>query len=176
MADFTQSVLCSNGHSYLINYSVMPPDLFTDDPDILQEFNGVCVYDIVLQIFPIEGDHSYLSKSVNKYADLITISSYIFDFLEENKDVILYFFCDQKNNLYYNSKNKSITCQAFRSSLFSTMFDRHIKSVGTKEYQNTVVEINGIEETFYTHLIARRKFSKKIERISSLLEKMKKRD
>ena len=172
IANFRQSVSCSNGHGYIINYDLVDIKNLTNDPTILKELDGVFVYDIALKIVE-DNNTKYLKKSINFYSDLNTIASYIHDFLESNKNVILYFFCDNKA-VYYNDKNKSVSCQEFRSALFSSMFQRFCKTNNSNNYYNFVIEIKGIDETYYTHLIYDEIHSEKTNKISELLSSMNK--
>lgn len=124
---FSQPVSCINGHEYIISYELLDIKLFTENPAILKELDGVFVYDITLAIEEENTEH--LEKSINRYSDLITIASYIYVFLQNNPNAILYFFCDDKD-VYFNKKRRShISCQFFRSMLFSSLFHRFCEKI-----------------------------------------------
>ena len=57
--------------------------------------------------------------------------------LEVNPNIILYFFCDFKEEtIRINKKNKSIPPQEYRSRLFSNLFERRMKQGNPYNFRN----------------------------------------
>ena len=72
----------------------------------------------------------------------------------QNDDVILCYYCDFINPIPKTKKNK-MPPQEYRSRLFDLMFQRYAKLHGIHDVRLSVVEINGIEETYFFHVIYR---------------------
>lgn len=171
MVDFTQPVSCTGGHGYLIQYSLIDPKDITDDTDILNEVSSIYVFNIVLNV--VDDNNNHQAKGINSYRDLLTIASYLYDFLESNRGAAFYFFCDDKE-IYINGKSKIMSCQEFRSALFSKLFNVLTHKRGCENYRNLCVEINTLHTIYYTHLICHKEDFPIVKKISDLLYKMSK--
>ena len=71
----------------------------------------------------------------------------------KGQNVILSFFCDF---IHFVPSNKRIPVQEYRSRLFSAMFDRYVSLRHIHNFCNHVVEVKGVSETFFFHVIYRK--------------------
>ena len=85
-------------------------------------------------------------QNVTSHQVLAQIEDCIADLMERHQNVILSFFCDF---IHFVPSNKRIPVQEYRSRLFSAMFDRY-------NFCNHVVEVKGVSETFFFHVIYRK--------------------
>lgn len=83
---------------------------------------------------------------------LLKISNVIGEIFNDNENLILYFYCDDIHDIL--RRDKRVTPQKFRSSLFSRMFDKYMLSNGITDIINTPIEIKA-DRHIYIHLISR---------------------
>ena len=76
----------------------------------------------------------------------------------EQHDVIICYYCDFINPIPRTSKN-SMPPQEYRSRLFDRMFQRYTRHHGLRDVRLSVVEINGVNEKYYFHVIYRERHS-----------------
>lgn len=76
----------------------------------------------------------------------------------QRKDVIICYYCDFINRIPHTSKN-SMPPQEYRSLLFDKLFQRYTHQHQIKDVRLSVVEINGINEKYYFHVIYRENHS-----------------
>ena len=76
----------------------------------------------------------------------------------QNDDVIICYYCDFVNPIPKTKKNK-MPPQEYRSKLFDVMFQRYVKLHGIGDVRLSVVEVNGINEIYYFHVIYRESHS-----------------
>ncbi len=82
------------------------------------------------------------------------ISRIIADVFMDNKDAILYFFCDDMTPIPHT--NKEILPQEYRSRLFSLLFERYIRENNIEDVGNYPVRINDVDgHPMIIHLFAR---------------------
>lgn len=89
---------------------------------------------------------------------LHTISGRIADLFASNKNLILYYSCDDVNPIpsrNVKGSNKDIPVQEYRSRLFSYMFESYMESHQVSGFSNTPIIIDGEGYLQYMHLIAR---------------------
>ena len=102
--------------------------------------------------------------SVTSNKMLSLIEECIADFMHRHKNVVLSFFCDFINFLPATKKN--IPVQEYRSKLFSLMFERYASQHNLANFSHKVVEIEGVAENFYFHIISRKEHLKYAEMIA----------
>ena len=85
---------------------------------------------------------------------LAAIESTIAEFFVAHEKSIICYYCDFINPIPHTSKN-SMPPQEYRSRLFDNMFQRYSQQHGIKDVRLSVVEINGINEKYYFHIIYR---------------------
>ena len=91
--------------------------------------------------------------SVTSSRVLSQIEGSIADFMQRHRNVILSSFCEFINFLPATKKN--IPVQEYRSRLFEKMFERYVSQHHLTDFSNKVVEIDGVQEHFYFHVISR---------------------
>ena len=89
---------------------------------------------------------------------LNAIESTIADFFLEHDNVIICYYCDFINPIPRTSKN-AMPSQEYRSKLFERMFQRYTQNHQINDVRLSVVEINGIDEKYYFHVIYRESHS-----------------
>ena len=85
---------------------------------------------------------------------LTAIESTIAEFFVKHENVIICYYCDFVNPIPHTSKN-SMPPQEYRSRLFDKMFQRYTHQHDITSARLSVVEINGINEKYYFHVIYR---------------------
>jgi len=85
---------------------------------------------------------------------LEAIENTIADFFLQNPNVIICYYCDFINPIPKTSKN-TMPPQEYRSRLFERMFQRYTRHRSISDVRLSVVEINGINEKYYFHVIYR---------------------
>ena len=101
-------------------------------------------------------------------AVLAEISAVIYRLFETNENIILYFFCDDLNEIPYTQKKMSP--QAYRSSLFSAMFERFVRKHEVCGIDNVSICIEALGRTEYLHFIVRNHHQKYIDYIQQNIE------
>lgn len=76
----------------------------------------------------------------------------------QNDDVIICYYCDFINPIPRTKKN-GMPPQEYRSKLFDMMFQRYTKTHGIHDVRLSVVEIKGVNEIYYFHVIYRESHS-----------------
>ena len=103
-------------------------------------------------------------------AVLSEISNIISRFFTDNKNVILYFFCDDLNEI--PCSGKEIEPQAYRSRLFSAMYNRFTTYHHTQDIENISICIDALGRNQYLHFIVRNRHLKYIEFIRKNVEEI----
>lgn len=156
----------SDGRKYLLKLSDFKKENLTDE---LLALNPPQIVDIDLKLVA-NSDNGFKSS----FGLLTQLSTIIFTFLEEN-NCILYFYCDDMNDI--QRKDMSITPQAYRSMLFSKMFDRTTLR-RENEYINIPIFIKALEDgnerEIYMHLIASHKHSNCLDLLKDTLNSFNK--
>ena len=96
----------------------------------------------------LEGSH------VTNQKVLTTLANTIAEFFLRDEHLIICYYCDFLN-LIPNTKKNSMPPQEYRSRLFERMFQRYVKQHQLDGVRLSVVEINGINEKYYVHVIYR---------------------
>lgn len=99
---------------------------------------------------------------------LSEISSIISRFFNDNKNVILYFFCDDLNEI--PCSEKGIDPQTYRSRLFSAMYERFTINHKTLGINNISIYIDAVGRNEYLHFIVRDLHLKYIDFIQKHIE------
>ena len=89
---------------------------------------------------------------------LVAIENTIADFFIQNPNVIICYYCDFINPIPRTTKN-TMPPQEYRSRLFEKMFQRYTRHRSISDVRLSVVEINGINEKYYFHVIYRESHS-----------------
>lgn len=90
---------------------------------------------------------------------------------EQNEKAILYYFCDDMNEIPVIGRGKeTMWPQEYRSALFSKMFQRHVtRNQHAVDIVDVAVVINQGGRPLYMHLIARVCHSKYIDKLKEYI-------
>ena len=116
----------------------------------IDALNGITLIGIDLR--RLAGNH------VTNNNVLFAIEKTIADFFIERKDIMICYYCDFINPIPRTLKN-SMPPQEYRSRLFERMFQRYTHLQHLEGVRLSVVEINGINEKYYFHVIYRQEHS-----------------
>ena len=143
MDDFVRIFKSSVGDVYHITLSE-EKSLFSSDA--LNSLNDVTVLGIELR--RLSGRHA------SGHEVLAAIEDTIAGLFLQNDNVIICYYCDFINPIPRTNKN-SMPPQEYRSRLFERMFQRYTKQRKLRNVRLSVVEINGLNEKYYFHVIYR---------------------
>ena len=93
-------------------------------------------------------------NSVVDHITLQSIEEYIASVFVNNEDLMIFYFCDFINPIPRTLKT-NLSPQAYRSRLFEKMFERYVSQHSINDVHLSVITAEGIDETYYFHLIYR---------------------
>ena len=143
MEDFVRILRSSTGDVYHITLSEDHSVLSSAVIDALHDVNVVGI-----ELRRLAGSNA-TGQEV-----LAAIESTIAEFFMKHEDAIICYYCDFINPIPHTSKN-TMPPQEYRSRLFDKMFQRYSYQHGITDVRLSVVEINGINEKYYFHVIYR---------------------
>lgn len=143
MADFVRIFQSSTGDVYHITLSEDHSVLSSEVIDAMKDVNVVGI-----ELRRLAG-HNTTGQEV-----LVAIESTIADYFVSHENSIICYYCDFINPIPRTKKN-SMPPQQYRSLLFDRMFQRYTMLHGITNIRLSVVEINGINEKYYFHVIYR---------------------
>lgn len=118
-------------------------------------------YDVVLMR---ERGESYLG-----FSHLSQISHILANFLQENSDAVLFFYCDDITDV--RRHHHSMLPQEYRSMLFSRMFDQYVQSHHLRGFVNRQIINNSNGFAQYAHFIGREEHLGEIDQVIDSLAK-----
>lgn len=148
----TYPIRAVNGDEYLVQIESFNRSMLPND--INELLGSIEILDISLE--RVSG-HNTTSPSI-----LFDISNFIAGVLNDNPEIILFFYCDDLHNV--ERRDKSITPQKYRSQLFSRMFDHYTCSHDMNDVINTPLEFK-TDRDIYIHFISRREHLKYVDAI-----------
>ena len=143
MEDFVRIFRSSTGDVYHITLS---EDHNVLSSEALNALNDINVVGIELR--------RLAGRNATGQEVLAAIENTIAKFFLEHENIIICYYCDFINPIPHTSKN-SMPPQEYRSRLFDKMFQRYSQQHGITDVRLSVVEINGINEKYYFHVIYR---------------------
>lgn len=143
MGDFVRLLSTSAGDIYHITLS--------ENTELLSEEVQSYIRDIKLMGVDLR---RLQGLNVTPPAMLSAIERVIAEFFLSHDDVIIFYYCDFLNPIPHTSKN-AVPPQEYRSRLFDRMFQRYTRTHHLDEIRLSVIAIEGIDETYYFHLIYR---------------------
>ena len=143
MEDFVRIFKSPDGDIYHITLS---EDHQVLSPELLETLGNTRVVGIELR--------RLAGRNTTKHDVLEALEDTIAEFFLRNDDVIICYYCDFVNPIPKTKKNK-MPPQEYRSKLFDAMFQRYVKQHGIEDVRLSVVEVNGINEIYYFHVIYR---------------------
>ena len=143
MEDFVRIFRSSTGDVYHITLSEDHSVLSSEAIDALHDVNVVGI-----ELRRLSGSNA-TGQEV-----LAAIEGTIAEFFVAHEKAIICYYCDFINPIPHTSKN-TMPPQEYRSRLFDKMFQRYSQQHGITDVRLSVVEINGINEKYYFHVIYR---------------------
>lgn len=143
MEDFVRTFRSSTGDVYHI--------ILSENHDVLSSEAINALKDV--HVFGIELQR-LAGRNAAGHEVLAAIESTIADFFANHENTIICYYCDFINPIPHTSKN-SMPPQEYRSRLFDRMFQRYSRLHGLSDVHLSIVEIKGINEKYYFHLIYR---------------------
>ena len=147
MKDFVRLFRSPEGDVYHIT---LTEDNRALSDDVREALGNIRVTGIDLR--RLEGSHVTGHKVLDAVADAIA------EYFLKNEDIIICYYCDFLNPIP-NTRKNSMPPQEYRSRLFDKMFQRYVKLHHINNVRLSVVEINGINEKYYFHVIYRENHS-----------------
>lgn len=143
MEDLVKIFRSADGDVYHITLSEHDGVL---SPDAIKALDGITVVDIELR--RISGAHATGHDVLRAIEDTIA------ELFLQRENIIICYYCDFINPIPRTLKN-TIPPQEYRSRLFERMFQRYTLQHNLQAVRLSVVEINGINEKYYFHVIYR---------------------
>ena len=143
MEDYVRIFRLSTGDVYHITLSEDHSVLSSEVIDTLRDVNIVGI-----ELRRLAGSNT-TGQEV-----LAVLESTIAEFFAKHENAIICYYCDFINPIPHTSKN-TMPPQEYRSRLFANMFQRYTHQHGITDVRLSVVEINGINEKYYFHVIYR---------------------
>lgn len=154
------SLVSGNTDEYRIGFETIESGFLSDEIFNCLKEEGIEIVEVLLE--RVKGVDS------TNIAVLSEMTNIIHRLFEGNENVILYFFCDDLNEI--PSTNKSIEPQEYRSRLFSAMFERFAMKHQILDVHNVSICIDAIGRTEYLHFIVRNHHQKYIDYIQQNIE------
>lgn len=156
------SLVVGDSDEYRVGFETIESGFLSDKVfDYLQK-EGIEIVEVLLD--RVKGSDK------TSIAVLSEISNIIFRLFKDNENVILYFFCDDLNEI--PNSIKSMEPQAYRSRLFSAMFERFIASHEVERVENVSICIDSVGRSEFLHFIVRSHHQKYIDFIRENIEEI----
>lgn len=101
------------------------------------------------------------------YKLLHMVSHTLANFLEENDDAVLCFYCDDLTEI--SRHHNEITPQEYRSRLFSRMFERYVRAAGIDWLTNHRIKTHIDGKPMFAHFICHNRYLTMIEPIGEVI-------
>ncbi len=160
----TVPLTSDKGDEYVVRLSSFNKSLFPDEVSTI--IKDLDIADIVLE--KISGEHKI---DINT---LFQISHIVWNFINDNENMVLYFYCDDMKDLPRSKKNSILSPQHYRSTLFSRMFDRFMASNYIKDFINLPIIIKVKDRDIYIHLISRKGNIEAVDNIKEMIHSQSK--
>jgi hypothetical protein len=155
MEKTTIKIGSSNGNNFAIEFSPLNREYFAEKTwQLISGKVDVVNIDLV----------RIMGESKATLPTLSEISQSIANFFMSKGNIILCYYCDFLSVI--PNSNKPITCQEYRSRLFSDLFYRYVNKYHIGDVSLHVIRIESVE-THYVHLIYRNELSSLEETISN---------
>lgn len=154
------SLVVDSTEEYRIGFDTIETGFLQDEVFEYLNKEGVEIVEVLLD--RVKGSQT------TSIAVLSEMSDIIYRLFEANENIIIYFFCDDLNEI--PNTNKNVSPQAYRSRLFSAMFDRFIHKQHIGNIDNVSICIEALGRTEYLHFIVRSHHQKYIDYIQQNIE------
>lgn len=108
-------------------------------------------------------------SSTTSIASLGRIAEIIAECFMQNPNIILCYYCDFISML--PSTRKAMPVQEYRSKLFQKLFNRYVAGHHVNGVSLVIIEVNGVDETNYVHIITREVHMKYVSLIGEEIRK-----
>lgn len=138
-----------SGDDYAVEISRIKEAFLSEDTYRLLDDNGIQLWDIIL----IRQGWHLRQTPLNILSD---IARCISDFYQTHQNAILYFQCDDLEDVPMSTTKREdgLTVQAYRSRLFSRMFDRQVMTLHDVSIINVPIYFEACDNDVYLHLMA----------------------
>lgn len=154
------SLVVSCVEEYRIGFETIESGFLQDEVFEYLDKDGIEIVEILLDRVKGSGKTSI--------AVLSEMSEIIFRLFNNNENIIIYFFCDDLNEI--PNTQKKVSPQAYRSRLFSSMFERFVRKQKIDDIENISISIEALGRTEYLHFIVRSHHLKYIDYIQKNIE------
>lgn len=116
-----------------------------------------------------------LERNGNGYIEskmLVSMVEIICDFLQDNKDCILYYYCDEINEIPRMRRTKTLSPSEYRNKLFTLLFKKEQKSHTELPIIDRDIEIDSEQGQSHIHLIYFQYLEDKADRIEQELRSL----
>lgn len=144
---------------YLISIESFDKKVISDE--CLESINGIEIYNITLE--RVSGNNATGNKILSSICNTLA------GFLNDNDNVLLYFYCDDVHDV--KRRNSLISPQEYRSRLFSKMFERYQSLHCVNDIINLPLIIRTQEKDIFIHIICKKNNKKYAESILTLINR-----
>ena len=139
----------ASGDAYAVEISQVNEGFLSEETYKLLHGKGILLWDIILI------RHGWQLRKTPLHI-LSDISRCISDFYQTHQNAILYFQCDDLEDVPMSSAKRAdgLTVQAYRSRLFSRMFDRQMQTLSSLPIVNVPIYFEACGNDVYLHLMA----------------------
>ena len=152
--------------SFSVNTStgdILRVGLSTADDGFLSPGVSLLLSDLHIEIIEVSLERMGGNDSVG-IRTLLKVSEIIANFLMENENGILFYYCDDLLDIPLS--NHKLLPQEYRNTLFSDLFDFYVQHHAIKGLRDITIQINAIDRPLFMHFIARDKHMTIIEKIA----------
>ena len=146
----TYSIQTQDGDKYILSVNDADITLLSDDIQQMLSDNNLQIGEIIIE--------RTAGKQYTCYKVLYQIATWLAGIFAQHQGLILFYLCDDMNsipNRNTKGKNKDLSPQEYRSSLFSKLFEEYKKSHQVKGISDYPIIIEGEGYKQFIHLIAR---------------------
>ena len=154
------SLVVSSVEEYRLGFETIESGFLQDEVFKCLDKDGIEIVEVLLDRVKGAGKTSI--------AILSEMSEIIFRLFDTNENIIIYFFCDDLNEI--PNTQKKVSPQAYRSRLFSSMFERFVRKQKVDDIENIAISIEAFGRTEYLHFIVRSHHMKYIDYIQRNIE------
>lgn len=150
-------IVSDNGDQYSLSLS-------SDGLSLSDEIKDAYGIELIsIELMRIQGNGVTSSKT------LACIEKMIADAFDSIPNAVLFYYCDFLNTI--PSTTKHISPQEYRSRLFCDMFQRYVSHHDIAGVSEVVVTIDGEEEPYFIHMIAREQHLSAVQKIGDQLRR-----
>ena len=108
-------------------------------------------------------------KGITNTNILSKIAEGIARYFESNKKAVLYYYCDDLNDVPMSQRKEDMWPQEYRSRLFSVMYNRYIAINNIQDMMDVIFKIDQDDRPLFMHLIARQCHARYVELLKAYI-------